>query len=58
MVGLLTTDLFPLLVLLAISAPVAIPFFFGPHWGDAVVPVQILAWGARPRSSPTPPAPC
>ena len=45
MVGLLTTVLFPLLVLLAISAPVAIPFFFGPHWGDAIVPVQILCLG-------------
>ena len=45
MVTLLTTTLFPLLVLLAISAPVAIPFLFGPRWVDAVVPVQILALG-------------
>ena len=45
MVGLLTTVLFPLLVLLAISAPVAIPFLFGPHWVDAVVPAQILCLG-------------
>jgi O-antigen/teichoic acid export membrane protein len=45
MVRLLTIVLFPLLVLLAISAPVLIPFVFGPHWAPAVVPVQILALG-------------
>ena len=45
MVVMLTTVLFPLLALLAISAPVAIPFLFGPHWADAVVPVQILCLG-------------
>jgi O-antigen/teichoic acid export membrane protein len=45
MVRLLTTVLFPILVLLAISAPVAVPFLFGPHWEPAVVPVQVLALG-------------
>ncbi len=45
MVRLLTVILFPLLVLLAIAAPVAVPFLFGPRWTPAVVPVQILAIG-------------
>jgi lipopolysaccharide exporter len=45
MVRLLTIVLFPLLVLLAIGAPVLVPFVFGPHWTPAVVPVQILAVG-------------
>jgi lipopolysaccharide exporter len=45
MVRLLTIVLFPLLVLLAISAPVLVPFVFGPRWAPAVVPVQILALG-------------
>lgn len=45
MVRLLTILLFPILVLLAISAPVVVPFLFGPHWEPAVVPVQILALG-------------
>jgi lipopolysaccharide exporter len=45
MIGLLSTVLFPLLVLLAISAPVAVPFFFGPRWGAAIEPVQILCLG-------------
>jgi lipopolysaccharide exporter len=45
MVRLLTIVLFPLLALLAIGAPVLIPFLFGPRWAGAVVPTQILAVG-------------
>jgi lipopolysaccharide exporter len=45
MVRLLTIVLFPLLALLAILAPVLIPFLFGHRWVGAVVPVQILAVG-------------
>jgi O-antigen/teichoic acid export membrane protein len=45
MVRLLTILLFPLLVLLAITAPVLVPFLFGHQWAGAVVPVQILAVG-------------
>jgi O-antigen/teichoic acid export membrane protein len=45
MVKLLTLAVFPLLTLLAITAPTAVPFLFGPRWGAAAVPVQILALG-------------
>ncbi len=45
MVRTLTIVVFPLLVLLAIGAPVAIPFLFGSRWSDAVTPVQILTIG-------------
>jgi O-antigen/teichoic acid export membrane protein len=45
MIRLLTVVLFPILVLLAIAAPVVVPFLFGPQWDPAVVPVQILALG-------------
>jgi lipopolysaccharide exporter len=45
MVRLLTIALFPLLVALAIAAPVLVPFVFGSRWAPAVVPVQILAVG-------------
>jgi O-antigen/teichoic acid export membrane protein len=45
MVRLLTIVLFPMLVLLAIGAPVLVPFLFGPRWAGAIVPVQILALG-------------
>jgi lipopolysaccharide exporter len=45
MVRLLTIVLFPLLVLLAIGAPVLVPFLFGPRWTGVVVPAQILAVG-------------
>ncbi|HWY18959.1 MAG TPA: oligosaccharide flippase family protein [Solirubrobacteraceae bacterium] len=45
MVRLLTIVMFPLLVLLAIGAPVLVPFMFGPRWTGAVVPTQILALG-------------
>jgi O-antigen/teichoic acid export membrane protein len=44
-VRLETVILFPGLALLAIVAPVLIPWFFGPHWASAVVPTQILALG-------------
>jgi lipopolysaccharide exporter len=45
MIRMLTIVLFPLLVLLSIAAPVAVPFIFGSHWAPAVVPTQILALG-------------
>lgn len=45
MVRTLTILLFPLLVLLTITAPVLVPFLFGSRWASAVVPVQILALG-------------
>jgi PST family polysaccharide transporter len=45
MVRLLTIMLFPLLVLLAIEAPVLVPFLLGSAWSEATVPVQILALG-------------
>ena len=45
MVRLLTIVIFPILVTLAIAAPVVVPFLFGPKWTPAVVPVQILAVG-------------
>jgi len=45
MVRTLTIVVFPLLVLLAIGAPVLIPFLFGSRWGGAVTPVQILTVG-------------
>ncbi len=45
MIRLLTIVLFPMLVLLAVAAPVFIPFLFGPRWAPAVVPTQILALG-------------
>jgi lipopolysaccharide exporter len=45
MVRMLTIVLFPLLVLLAIEAPVLVPWLFGHRWTPAVVPTQILAVG-------------
>lgn len=45
MVRLLTIAIFPLLVLLAITAPVLVPFMFGARWVPAVVPTQVLALG-------------
>ena len=45
MVRLLSLVLFPLLVLLAIVAPVLVPWLFGSVWAPAVVPTQILAVG-------------
>lgn len=45
MVRTLTTVLFPLLALLAIEAPVLVPWLFGRRWTPAVVPTQILAVG-------------
>jgi O-antigen/teichoic acid export membrane protein len=43
MVRLLTVVLFPALVLLAVLAPVLVPWLFGPDWEPAVLPTQILA---------------
>ncbi len=45
MTRMLTIVLFPLLVLLAIEAPVLVPWLFGHRWAPAVVPTQILAVG-------------
>jgi O-antigen/teichoic acid export membrane protein len=45
MVQMLTVILFPLLTLLVLTAPVAIPWLFGPQWEPAVLPAQILAAG-------------
>jgi PST family polysaccharide transporter len=45
MVGLLTLVLFPGLTLLAVIAPVLIPWLLGHAWAPAVVPTQILALG-------------
>jgi PST family polysaccharide transporter len=45
MVRVMTTVLFPLLVVLAIVAPELVPFLFGARWDPAVVPTQILALG-------------
>jgi lipopolysaccharide exporter len=45
MVSLLTVVLFPCLALLAILAPVAIPWVFGANWRPAVAPTQLLAIG-------------
>jgi O-antigen/teichoic acid export membrane protein len=45
MVHLLTVALFPLLAVLAVVAPVLVPWLFGPVWAPAVVPTQILAVG-------------
>ena len=42
MVRLLTVVLFPLIAVLAITAPQVIPWMFGPQWSEAVVPTQIL----------------
>jgi PST family polysaccharide transporter len=45
MVRMLTIVLFPMLALLAILAPVLVPWLFGSRWEPAVVPTQILAVG-------------
>ena len=45
MVRLLTMVMFPMLALLAIVAPVLVPFVFGDNWAAASTPVQILAIG-------------
>jgi lipopolysaccharide exporter len=45
MVRMLTIVLFPMLALLAILAPVLVPWLFGHRWEPAVVPTQILAIG-------------
>jgi O-antigen/teichoic acid export membrane protein len=45
MVRVLTAVLFPLLTVLAVTAPVVVPWVFGPAWAPAVLPTQILAVG-------------
>ncbi len=45
MVSVLTVLLFPCLALLAILAPVVVPWVFGPEWEPAVGPTQVLAIG-------------
>lgn len=45
MIRLLTVVLFPLLGVLAITAPDVVPWLFGPEWEPAVAPTQILAAG-------------
>ena len=45
MVRVLTAALFPLLAVLAVTAPVLVPWVFGPAWAPAVLPTQILALG-------------
>ena len=45
MVRVLTVVLFPLLAGLAITAPIVVPAVYGPAWGAAVVPTQILCLG-------------
>jgi O-antigen/teichoic acid export membrane protein len=45
MVGLLTVVLFPLLTGLAITAPLVVPWLFGPAWESAVLPTQLLCGG-------------
>ena len=43
MVRLLAIVVFPLLAMLVVLAPVAVPWAFGPAWTAAVLPTQILA---------------
>jgi lipopolysaccharide exporter len=45
MVRVLTAVLFPLLAMLAITAPVLVPWLLGAAWAATVVPTQILALG-------------
>jgi O-antigen/teichoic acid export membrane protein len=45
MVRLLAILTFPMLAVLAVTAPQLVPWLFGPQWAPAVVPMQILAVG-------------
>ncbi|HEX6698041.1 MAG TPA: oligosaccharide flippase family protein [Solirubrobacteraceae bacterium] len=45
MVRLIAILTFPLLAILAITAPELVPWLFGAEWSPAVVPMQILAVG-------------
>ena len=45
MVRLIAILTFPLLAVLAITAPELVPWLFGAEWTPAVVPMQILAVG-------------
>jgi lipopolysaccharide exporter len=44
-VQLLSVMLYPMLALLALLAPVVIPWLFGPAWEPAVTPTRVLAIG-------------
>jgi O-antigen/teichoic acid export membrane protein len=43
MTRLLAVILFPLLAMLAATAPIVVPWLFGEAWSGAIVPTQILA---------------
>jgi O-antigen/teichoic acid export membrane protein len=45
MIRVLTVTLFPLLVGLAITAPVVVPAVYGGQWKSAILPTQILCAG-------------
>ena len=45
MVHTITLLLFPLLAILVIIAPDFVTWFYGPAWGPAILPVQILTLG-------------
>jgi len=45
MLHTVTLTLFPLLTALAIVAPKFVPWFYGPEWHAAIVPVQLLTIG-------------
>jgi PST family polysaccharide transporter len=45
MIRTITLLVLPLLVILAIVAPRFVPWFYGPAWGPAVFPVQVLTIG-------------
>jgi PST family polysaccharide transporter len=45
MVLTITLLLFPLLVILVIIAPHFVTWFYGPAWGPAILPVQLLTLG-------------
>jgi PST family polysaccharide transporter len=50
MIRTITLLVLPLLVILAIVAPRFVPWFYGPAWGPAVFPVQVLTIGGAASS--------
>lgn len=50
-VQIMAAATFPVLVLLAITAPVLVPWLLGDRWSPAVLPVQILALGGLREST-------
>lgn len=50
-VQIIAAAAFPFLVLLAITAPVLVPWLLGNRWTPAVLPVQILALGGLREST-------